>query len=129
LQIAASWDFWSPSVSDPNFLHNGFMSILPFPLLSVLAATATNVLLNHPFFQILAVCSGSLSILSVPMVLLGPNFLLVPMLLFALSLGCFRAGQLLQLYRVHIIVNGRRFRQQCARLVSKEARDYMRPAQ
>ena len=110
LQLSASWVFWSPSFLDYDFFENEiYFTFLPFPLLSFVVAATTNVVLNHPFLQVLALGFGSLSIVSVIMVLMGLNFLLVPLFLLALSLGCFRAGSLLQLYRVHIIVHSRRF--------------------
>ena len=74
-QIASSWVFWSSSFSDSNFYDSEvFFSFLPFPLLSCLVAAATNVLLNHPFLQVLAVCFGSLSIFSFVFALMGLNF-------------------------------------------------------
>jgi hypothetical protein len=112
VQIASSWGFWSPSFSDDNFYEaEVFFSFLPFPLLSFFVAAATNVLLNHTFFQILAVCFGSLSLFSFIFALMGLNFLMVPVMCVVLSIGCFRTGTLLQMYRVHLIVHARRLYQ------------------
>lgn len=114
LQLASNWYFWSQSAWD-DMLFEGqvLMSTLPFPLVSFLVAAATTVLLDHPYFQVLAVCLGGLSLLSVVFVLAGLNFLLFPVILLALALGCFRAGTLLQMYRVHVVVYAGRSCRKC----------------
>ena len=70
----------------------------------------------------MAVCFGSLSIFSFVFALMGLNFLMIALMLAVLSLGCFRAGTLLQLYRVHLIVHARRLLQQFATLPTASVR-------
>ena len=123
LQFAASWVFWLPSFSDYNFFETEiYFTFLPFPLFSFIVAAATNVILNHPFLQMLAVGFGTLSVFSVILTLMGPNFLLIPVGLLVLALGCFRAGFLFQLYRVHIIVHTGRMYAGCLAFGRKAVR-------
>ena len=48
---------------------------------------------------------------------------MIPLMLVVLSLGCFRAGTLLQLYRVHLIVHARRLCQKLPTLPTASVRE------
>ena len=114
LQIAASWDFWEQSLNpyfwDEMMLFDSYISV---PIVALIVATASHVLLDHPIFQILAVCFSGVGFLSFFFIFAGLNYLLVPVILLSLALGYFQAGRLLQMYRVHVIVYAGRLLRSC----------------
>jgi len=120
LQIAASWDFWSQSWNADYWdNYEMFDNYLSIPLLAFLVSASTALLLNHPVFQVLAVCFSGIGFLSFLCVFAGLNYLLVPVVLLSLSLGCYRAGSLMQMYRLHVIVYIGRLCRACRNLCKK----------
>ena len=100
-QLANMRDMWYFFDASP-----GELILIPF--MSFVVAAAISVLLKHPVFEILAACISVIACFSCLFIFAGVRYLLVPVVLFTFSLGCFRVGGVLQLYRVHVLVYARR---------------------
>jgi hypothetical protein len=112
LLVASGWG----SCTDRDMMYYEFGSMrwlrirdYVFACLVFLELTVITVLLSHPTFQLLSFGCGILGFLSFFLVLGdGLQYVLIPFVLFSMSLGCLKVAGLLQVYRLHINVYVRR---------------------
>jgi len=121
---------------DPGFRESFFYivwskpgEIILVPAAIFLMAVIISVLLKHPILQMLAVGLCILGVSSCLFVFHGVQYLSVSAVLLILSMGCFWAHGLVQLYRVHLMVYTRRlwrcFKARCCYVSERRTRNHI----